>query len=59
MNVLTFTALVSLAGAVLGALTARRRGGNRLDMAQHAGSFAILFALIGLFVGIFIMRVQV
>ncbi len=59
MNVLTFTALVSLAGAVLGALTARRRGGNRLDMAQYAGSFAILFALIGLFVGIFIMRVQV
>ncbi len=59
MNVLTFTTLVSLAGAVLGALTARRRGGNRLDMAQYAGSFAILFALIGLFVGIFIMRVQV
>ncbi len=59
MNVLTFSALVSLAGAVLGALTARRRGGNRLDMAQYAGSFAILFALIGLFVGIFIMRVQV
>ncbi len=59
MNVLTFTALVSLAGAVLGALTARRRGGNRLDMAQYVGSFAILFALIGLFVGIFIMRVQV
>ena len=46
----------ALFGAALGVLTAKRRGGNRLDMAQYGGSFAILFALIGLFVTIFLAR---
>ncbi len=59
MNILVFVFLGALAGAALGALTARRRGGNRLDMAQYAGSFAILFALIAMFVGIFLMRQMV
>lgn len=43
-------------GALLGAVVAKRRGGNRLDMAQYAGSFAIIFALIGLFVAIVLAR---
>ncbi len=43
-------------GAGIGALTAKRRGGNRLDMAQYAGAFAIIFGLIGLFVAIFLAR---
>lgn len=43
-------------GALIGALVAKRRGGNRLDMAQYAGGFAILFAIAGLFVAIFLFR---
>jgi hypothetical protein len=37
------------AGAGLGAWRARRRGGNRLDMAQYGAAHAILFALVALF----------
>ena len=43
-------------GALLGAVVAKRKGGNRLDMAQYAGSFAIIFGLVGLFVAIFLAR---
>jgi len=43
-------------GAAFGAYTARRRGGNKLDMAQYAAGFAIAFMLLGLFVTIFIER---
>ena len=35
---------------------AKRKGGNRLDMAQYAAVFAIFFGLIGLFVAIFLAR---
>ena len=44
--------LLLLAGAVAGALVARRRGGNGLDMAQYAAGFAIAFAVAGLFLTI-------
>ncbi|NNE87715.1 MAG: hypothetical protein HKN27_06530 [Silicimonas sp.] len=37
-------------GAILGVITAKRRGGNRLDMAQYAAGFAIAFSILGLFV---------
>jgi hypothetical protein len=37
-------------GAIFGGVTARRRGGKALDIAQYAGAYAILFALIGLIV---------
>ena len=40
--------LFTIAGAAWGGLMARRRGGNRLDIAQYAGGFAIIFALLGL-----------
>lgn len=43
-------------GAVTGAIVAKRKGGRGLDMAQYAGSFAILFGLIGLFVAIILAR---
>ena len=43
-------------GAVWGGLVARRRGGNRLDIAQYAGGFGILFAILGLAVTIYIAR---
>lgn len=43
-------------GAVVGALTARRRGGKRLDILQYAAIYAIGFTLLGLFATIFIDR---
>ena len=43
-------------GALLGALRARQYGGSRLDMAQWAAGFAILFAVIGMIASIAIAR---
>ena len=41
--------LTALAGAALGATTARRRGGNRLDIAQYTAVGAIVGAILGMF----------
>lgn len=43
-------------GVVLGALDARRRGGNRKDMAQYAAVYAIIFGLLGVFATIALER---
>lgn len=43
-------------GALLGAFTARRRGGKPADMAQYAAGFGIAFCLLGLFLTIFLER---
>ena len=43
-------------GAALGLLAARARGGKALDLAQWAAVFAIMGAVLGLFVVIFIDR---
>ena len=43
-------------GIVLGILSARRRKGNRLDIAQYATGYGIAFAILGLFLGILIER---
>lgn len=49
--------LVSSAiGIILGALTAKRRGGNRLDMAQYAAGYGIAFAILGLFLTLMIVN---
>ena len=45
-----------LGGAIIGAVTAKRRGGNRLDMAQYAAGYGIALGLLGLFVTIFFER---
>ena len=44
------------AGAVLGVVQARRKGGNRLDMLQYAAVFAIIGAITGMFLTIAIDR---
>lgn len=48
--------LGAVVGALWGAFLVRKRGGNAKDMAQYAGGFAILFAIIGLFLAIFMAR---
>lgn len=44
------------AGAALGALVARGRGGNRLDIAQYAAGYAIACGLVGVFAAILLGR---
>ena len=46
-----------IAGAVTGALRARKRGGDRLDQAQWAAGFAIAFGLAGLFATLILGRI--
>ena len=43
-------------GAVVGAITAARRGGRKLDMLQYAAGFGIAFTIAGLFLTILIER---
>ncbi len=43
-------------GAVVGALTALKRGGRKLDALQYAAGFAIAFGLAGLIVSVFLDR---
>ena len=49
--------LTAAAGAVAGALTARRRKGNGFDMAQWAAVWAIIGGLAGLLALIVLSRV--
>lgn len=44
-------------GTLFGLMRARGRGGNRLDMAQHAAVYALIFTLVALFFSILINRV--
>lgn len=46
-------------GAVLGALTARKRNGNAADMAQYAAGYGIAFALAGLIISLILVRLVV
>ncbi len=46
-----------LIGAAFGAWRARQRRGNRLDMAQWAAVYAILFGLVGLILMIVLGRI--
>ena len=46
----------ALAGALLGALRARRMNGNGYDIAQYAAVFGLIGALLGLFVAIYLQR---
>jgi cytochrome c biogenesis protein CcdA len=46
----------TLVGVYLGISAARKREGNKLDMAQYAAGYGIAFALIGLFLTLIIER---
>ena len=43
-------------GVLTGSLTARNRGGRRLDILQYGAVYGIAFTLIGVFVTILIER---
>lgn len=48
-----------LIGAVAGALRARSKGGNRLDMLQWGASVALIFGIVGMFVMVLLTRASV
>lgn len=48
--------LGAILGVIFGAYTARRRKGKLADILQYAFVYGMLFALIGLFVSIYINR---
>lgn len=46
-----------LIGVGLGIRTARKRNGNRLDMAQYAAGFGIAFTILGYIITVVIERI--
>ncbi len=48
--------IVAVFGALIGGYSAKRRGGNRKDVAQYAFVYAIIFALAGLLLSILYTR---
>lgn len=52
MIVIVFTAI----GAIIGGVTARRREGNRLDIAQYAAGYGLAFMILGMIVALVIDR---
>lgn len=46
----------AIIGAILGGLTARKRGGNKLDIAQYAAGFALAFVIVGMIATVLIDR---
>ncbi len=51
--IITISAIL---GALFGGLRAKKRNGTALDIAQYAGVYALIFALIGLAITVLIMR---
>ncbi len=51
-----FVAIFALIGAAIGALRARKGGGKTLDMVQYGAAFGVIFAIIGLFINIALIR---
>ena len=39
---------LALLGAVIGGMTARKRGGNRKDIAQYATGYGMAFLVVGM-----------
>lgn len=48
--------IFGIVGFIWGYLTARKRGGNRLDRLQYGAGFAIAFGLFGIVLGIALGR---
>jgi uncharacterized membrane protein YgdD (TMEM256/DUF423 family) len=51
-----FVLLGALLGAITGVTIAKRRKGKRLDILQYGVIYAMIFAIIGLFVTIIVHR---
>jgi|TARA_B110000908_G_scaffold84512_1_gene100939 hypothetical protein len=49
--------VAALIGAILGGITAKRRGGNGLDIAQYAAGYAMAFVVVALIATVVLDRV--
>lgn len=54
-----FVIFGALIGGIIGGFVAKKRGGNRLDIAQYIGIYAIAFSLAGLILTIVVHRLAV
>ena len=48
--------ILGVMGAVVGGFTARKRRGNRKDIAQYAAGFAIAFMIVGMILTVLVDR---
>ena len=48
--------LFAIVGALLGGYTARKRNGNRKDIAQYAAGYAMAFIIVGMILTVIIHR---
>lgn len=48
--------ILGVVGAVLGGFTARKRRGNRKDIAQYAAGYAMAFMIVGMVLTVLIDR---
>ncbi|MEP1612511.1 MAG: apolipoprotein acyltransferase [Roseobacter sp.] len=51
-----FIAGAALIGALMGGLNARRRQGNKLDIAQYAAGYAIAFTIVSMILAVILDR---
>lgn len=49
--------IAALFGAIVGTVTAKKRGGNGLDIAQYAAGFALAFVVVGLIATVVLDRI--
>ncbi len=49
----------AILGAIWGVIQARKRKGNRLDIAQYAAGYAIAFGLLGMILTVIVHRMVV
>lgn len=54
-----FVLVGAILGATIGAMIAKKRKGKPLDILQYAAIYAMAFAIVGLFLTIFIHRIAV
>jgi len=48
---------LAILGAIIGGMTARKRNGNRKDIAQYAAGYGMAFLILGMFLTVIIDRV--
>ncbi|MFG6582616.1 apolipoprotein acyltransferase [Sulfitobacter sp. 1A12779] len=47
---------LALIGAIIGGLTARKRGGNHKDIAQYAAGYGMAFLIVGMIATVLLDR---
>ncbi len=48
---------LAILGIIIGGMTARRRNGNRKDIAQYAAGYGMAFLIVGMFLTVIIDRI--